>query len=68
MKSPTHPHTITPPHHPPSTDREAVKTKSFGAASLIAGLMAIGGAVMAFGPTRALAARWLPKPGEGPSR
>lgn len=60
--------------HPPSSpaarapDREGISSKSFSIAALTAGLMAIGGLVMAFGPTRALAARWLPKPGEGPSR
>lgn len=37
------------------------------AAGVAAGLMGFG-AVMAFGPTRALADRWLPKPGEGPSQ
>lgn len=37
------------------------------AAGVAAGLVGFG-AAMAFGPTRSLADRWLPKPGEGPSR
>ncbi|GBF98360.1 saccharopine dehydrogenase [Raphidocelis subcapitata] len=47
--------------------REAISS-SLPVASLTATLMLVGGAVMAFGPTRSLATRALPKPGEGPSR
>lgn len=48
--------------------REAIATKSLATATITAGLMLVGGAVLAFSPTRGLAMRYLPKPGEGPSR
>ncbi|KIY97407.1 saccharopine dehydrogenase (NAD(+),L-glutamate-forming) [Monoraphidium neglectum] len=48
--------------------REAVSTKSLVGASLISVFMVVAGAVLNFGPLRAFAMRYLPKPGEGPSR
>lgn len=46
-----------PPPSPPCADREAVSSKSLPIAALTAGLTAVGGAVMAFGPTRSFATR-----------
>ncbi|KAI8468795.1 MAG: Saccharopine dehydrogenase-domain-containing protein [Monoraphidium minutum] len=48
--------------------REAISTASLGVAALVSGFMLAGGAVLGVGPLRSLAARYLPKPGEGPTR
>jgi short subunit dehydrogenase-like uncharacterized protein len=45
-----------------------VASRSLAVAALTSGLTALGGLILSVGPLRSLALRWLPKPGEGPSR
>jgi len=47
---------------------EAILNRSRGQASLVGLASGLGMLTMAFGPTRALAQRFLPQPGEGPGR
>lgn len=48
--------------------REAVSTSSLAVAAMVSGFMVAAGGIFGFGPLRSLAMRYLPKPGEGPSR
>lgn len=48
--------------------REAVSTHSLAVASLVSGFIVAAGAVMGLSPLRRVASRFLPQPGEGPSR
>ncbi len=47
---------------------EAILNRSRGQANMVGIASGVGMLAMAMGPTRALAKRFLPKPGEGPSR